>query len=257
MDELGGLVCLFSIVLHTSLLIVSRFFLTAKFQHLANSQDSWTAANWLVSIFQAIYATITGVCVLYQANADLLDTRISFLQLYASFSLGYWIYDLVCLYLVVSSGPDLIARLTDFVKWWPGIVFHHLGIILFLNLGIIYTSRTRGDGIIGCALLMELSSIFVALRSLLVKLQMKATRAYVVTSVSMVATFFLSRIFLLPYVLHVYCRQSSQSFIQGITSLPRSCQLGTCSFYLLNLYWFSLMVKGCVKALRNRSLKDD
>lgn len=257
MDGSGGLILLFSVAFHTSLLILSKAFLHTRFKNFTTTQDLWTAANWLVSLFQAVYSTLMGSCILYQANGDLLDTPVSFLRLYAWFSLGYWTYDLVCLYLIVSSGQHLFERLTKFVKWWPGIVFHHLGIIVFLFLGVIITSRTRGDGIIGCALLMELSSIFVALRSLLAKLNMKENRLYFLTSLSMVATFFLSRIFLLPFVIHIYCRQSGQSFVQGIKSLPRSCQLGTLSFYLLNLYWFGLMIRGCIKAFRKHYLKKD
>ena len=73
----------------------------------------------------------------------------------------------------------------------------------------------------------------------------------------MVVTFFFSRIFLLPYVVHLYCVQSDQGLIEGIHSLPILCKLGTSSFYSLNLYWFSLMLKGCYKAIKNGGIKHD
>ena len=34
-------------------------------------------------------------------------------------------------------------------------------------------------------------------------------------------------------------------------------KVGTLSFYTLNMYWFSLMLKGCVKAVRRKGLKDE
>jgi len=63
-----------------------------------------------------------------------------------------------------DTSRGLITNIINFIQWWPGIVFHHIGILVFLSLGILYTSRVRGDGIVGFSLLMELSSIFVALR---------------------------------------------------------------------------------------------
>ena len=64
-----------------------------------------------------------------------------------------------------DNSRGLITNIINFIQWWPGIVFHHIGILVFLSLGILYTSRVRGDGIVGFSLLMELSSIFVALRT--------------------------------------------------------------------------------------------
>lgn len=124
----------------------------------------------MVSILQAGLATLVGVAAVLSTNNDILDTRIPFLKPYAWFNLGYWIYDLVCLFVLVTrdegeQGKGLVANIVRFVQWWPGIVFHHVAIIVFLTMGILYTSRVRGDGIVGFALIMELSSIFVAFRN--------------------------------------------------------------------------------------------
>jgi hypothetical protein len=168
-------------------------------------QDLWSAANWLVSALQATFATGVGLVGISRSGTDMLHIRLAFLRPFAWFSLGYWLYDLVCLFILVtreqldedlkkknnnaakaalisnsggdntsqkqsfsSSGlPPLIAlprSIVRFVCWWPGIVFHHLGIVSFLVVGILTTTRVQGDSIIGYSLLMELSSIFVALR---------------------------------------------------------------------------------------------
>lgn len=40
-----------------------------------------------------------------------------------------------------------------------------------------------------------------------------------------------------------------------ISHLPTSqCQIGTLAFYLLNSYWFFLMLRGCAKALRSSKI---
>ena len=132
-------------------------------------QSLWSAANWSVSFLQATLATLVGFSAVLYTRSDILHTQLSFLKPYAWFSVGYWFYDLICLYVIVSmerkdTSRGLITNIINFIQWWPGIVFHHIGILVFLSLGILYTSRVRGDGIVGFSLLMELSSIFVALR---------------------------------------------------------------------------------------------
>jgi len=261
MEIFGALLFCFSVAFHTSLLLAGKHLLDHKFSAFTSSKNLWSAANWLVSIIQALLATSVGLIAVNLTNSDVLYTRVQFLKPYAWFSLGYWTYDLVCLFILVTqeakNSGGLLRKMLNFVQWWPGIVFHHLGIIVFLYLGIIETSRVRGDGIIGFSLLMELSSIFVALRSLLGKLELKASLMYLLVSLSMVFTFFLCRILLLPYVVMLYCRQAELGLLQGVLALPTSCKVGTLSFYTLNMYWFSLMLKGCVKAVRRKGLKDE
>jgi len=256
------ILCVSSIWFHTGLLVLSKIFLKKTLRgEIPSNQNLWNAANWLVSALQACLATLVGLFVVVYAKLDVLEERIQFLKPYAWFNLGYWFYDLICMYILVTlpQGKTFPSsnNLINFIKWWPGIVFHHIGIIFILLFGIIFTSRVRGDGIVGFALLMELSSIFVALRSFLAKLNMKSTRAYLVISILMVITFFTARIVLIPMTLHLYSSQSNLSFVQGLVNLPLVCRLGTACFYSLNIYWFSLMIKGCIKAVRAGVLKED
>ena len=139
----------------------------------------------MVSALQATFATGVGLVAVHLAGTDLLHIRLPFLRPFAWFSLGYWLYDLVCLFVLITrerqeaelkkhaaNGDEvggrrrasLLRNVVNFVRWWPGIVFHHLGIATVLIIGILPTTRVRGDSIIGYSLLMELSSIFVALR---------------------------------------------------------------------------------------------
>jgi len=248
----GLLLCALSILLHIALLFTFRAIVQAANFSGLQPKDVWSAANWLVSLLQACVATTVGYMAVMSTNNDLLDTRVKFLAPYAWFSLGYWLYDLVCLFVIVTGRSERgkLVQVWEFLVWWPGIVLHHLGIILFLGLGIIHTTRTRGDGIIGFSLLMEFSSIFVAFRSFLGAVGLKRARVYLVAGILMVAAFFVSRVLLLPYIINLYSAQVGLSLLDGVLSLPLKCSLGSASFYCLNMYWFMLMLRGCVRAAR-------
>jgi len=73
---------------------------------------------------------------------------------------------------------------------------------------------------------------------------------YLVAGILMVAAFFVSRVLLLPYIINLYSAQVGLSLLDGVLSLPLKCSLGSASFYCLNMYWFMLMLRGCVRAAR-------
>jgi len=93
------------------------------------------------------------------------------------------------------------------------------------------------------------------LRSALGKLSLKKSGVYLAVSILMILTFLVCRILLIPAVIHLYCSQLGVGYLNAVLSLPFKCKLGTSSFYLLNLYWFSLMIKGAVKVYRKKVLK--
>jgi len=156
---------------------------------------------------------------------------------------------------LVEVVVQLARRVAVFVSWWPGIVAHHLGIVLFMVVGVLSPTRAgQGDGLITLGLLTELSSIFVAARGLLARLGLRKSKWYLAVSICMVFTFFLARILLVPAVIVLYSTQIGALPIQGFFSIPLKCQLGTLAFYLLNSYWFFLMLRGCIKALKNNKI---
>jgi len=225
--------------------------------------DVLYTANWCVSLIQAAGVALLGILGCWHTGFNIIDARIPFLIPFGWASLGYWIYDLLALFNITSPGStkagiksymkELPRRIGAFIRWWPGIIFHHLGILILIYYGILGDGkRGHGDGVIAMGQMMELSSIFVAARSALAKLNLKASGAYLGVSIAMVISFFLVRIVLLPSIFILYGQQTNRSAIQAWFSIPIKCQLGTAAFFCLNLYWFMLMVRGSVKVFKKK-----
>ena len=103
------------------------------------------------------------------------------------------------------------------------MVGHHLGVITFLCMAVINTDRQRGDGMVVVALIMEISSVFVAARSALARLGFRKTNLYLWISIGMVASFFLGRIVLIPGIIFLYSKQQGLTLVQGILTMPKKC----------------------------------
>ncbi len=99
------------------------------------------------------------------------------------------------------------------------------------------------------------AGLSLLLRSALGKLSMKESGLYLTVSILMILTFLVCRILLMPAVIHLYCSQLGLGYLHAVLALPFKCKLGSSSFYLLNLYWFSLMMRGAVKVYRKKVLK--
>jgi vancomycin permeability regulator SanA len=86
----------------------------------------------------------------------------------------------------------------------------------------------------------------------MIKLSLKQSPLYLAISITMLVTFFVCRILLMPAVIHLYCAQLGVGYLNAVLGLPLKCKLGTSSFYALNLYWFSLMIRGAVRVYQKR-----
>ena len=222
--------------------------------------DVLYAANWLVSLVHAVITTLVGVVMFMGCEMELMEVKVPLLYPYGWLSLGYWVYDLLSLAFLANKATlpnkqgwilqEVSRQISNLVRWWPGMVGHHLGVITFLCMAVINTDRQRGDGMVVVALIMEISSVFVAARSALARLGFKKTSLYLWISICMVASFFLGRIVLIPGIILLYSKQQGLSLVQGILTMPKKCAVGTLMFYGLNCYWFGLMVKGSIKVLR-------
>ncbi|XP_037300904.1 ceramide synthase, partial [Manduca sexta] len=129
----------------------------------------------------------------------------------------------------------------------PVILMHHLFIGGFGFLVIVYFRGSFGDCTFGFVYLMELSTPFVSARGILSRLRLKASRAYLLNGLLMLATFFVCRVASLPYVCLMYSRELGLPYFEAIKSLPTGCKVSICILLLPQLYWFYLMSAGALK----------
>ena len=266
---MGAMLLLVSLLLTQTTTYLTVLLITTQYPSTPTI-DILYAANWLVSLVHALITMLVGVVLCYESGLVLMDVQLSLLYPYGWLSLGYWLYDLISLALLANktSHPTVPAKpgvsqvvrravhqVVTLIRWWPGMVGHHIGVITFLWVAVLNTDRQRGDGMVAVSFIMEFSSVFVAARSALARLGFKNTSIYLWISICMVAAFLLGRIVLVPGVIYLYSMQQGMNMVQGVLSMPRQCVIGTIMFYGLNCYWFALMVKGCVKVLKKQKEK--
>ncbi|KAI5633513.1 TLC domain-containing protein [Phthorimaea operculella] len=198
--------------------------------------DVLDITNKLVSAVQALFCCITGAIVcLYSCTRDFIKSSHFMSEAYAWFGAAYFFYDIWSMYMVhiqmtsstdsfkskiqrklskngdaaLSGGDNAPVKKPSFLAYCthePVILFHHLFIGGFGFLVITYLRGGLGDCVFGYVYLMEVSTPFVSFRSILSRLKLKASRAYLVNGVLMLLTFFFCRVLSLPYVMLLYAR---------------------------------------------------
>lgn len=104
-----------------------------------------------------------------------------------------------------------------------------------------------GDCIFSYIYMMEISTPFVSLRSILSRMNLKNSRIYVVNGLVMIGFFFVFRIMLLPYLFYAYSSFANVPVWDAITSIPRVCKISLGILFIPQYYWFYLMMIGAVK----------
>ncbi|XP_017066941.1 ceramide synthase [Drosophila eugracilis] len=138
----------------------------------------------------------------------------------------------------------------DFLKYvftHPVMMIHHVFIGTF---GLLVVTYIRGGGhcIYSYMFMMEFSTPFVSLRSILSTMRLKDSRIYIANGLLMLATFFVCRVCMWPYVMWRYSLAiEAASMWAAMCGLPRGCLVSIAILFLPQLYWFYLMVLGALK----------
>ncbi|XP_066268908.1 TLC domain-containing protein 4-B-like isoform X2 [Branchiostoma lanceolatum] len=120
------------------------------------------------------------------------------------------------------------------------LVHHFVGTLC----GLAGTMFTSVPWIMSTYLYYEASSPFVHLRFLLSNLGWKKTRLYTVNALLLMTVFFLCRVAIIPvYWRTVYLLYTDGSFPQIDAFVYYLMLYGRAFFDVLNVYWFSLMMK--------------
>lgn len=117
------------------------------------------------------------------------------------------------------SNGNGIPSFMYWVSKSPLMVFHHLFIGWYGLLVITYLRGALGDCVFSFFYIMELSTPFVSLRSILATMNLKDTRLYVVNGLTMVVFFFFFRICIVPYAFYWYASFANLNLFQVSNNL--------------------------------------
>ncbi|XP_044763182.1 TLC domain-containing protein 3A [Coccinella septempunctata] len=254
----------------TGKMLIKKFGLTQGFVMEISNKN--------VSAIQALFCCITGLTsTCYSCTRDMLKTSHYISEAYAWFGAAYFLYDIWSMYKVqivvdeenlkdkVANGkvknglthetaedvgadsPGALSKFWNFVKTNPVIVGHHVFVGGFGFLVITYLRGGLGDCFFGFVFLMEASTPFVSMRSIISKMGFKNSRFYVINGLFMMISFFVFRVLMWPLVMLLYAYSVDKGYLEAIYSLPRGCKISILILMLPQLYWFFLIVKGATQ----------
>ena len=218
--------------------------ITPKY-HTINERKSYF--NTMLS--STIHAVTVSSLTSYILSSGSLGTNRSFSKSPLGFatmqiSLGYFVADLI------------ICLMDPFLRRDMGSMTHHVAGIVAISLGLFYQGKFMF--FIIYRLISELSTPFVNLWSTFRTLDEKNTIWYAFSSIGMVTTFCVCRIMPMPWHWYVlwFTIIDPASFIVPLHFRVLTV-INFLAFDVLNVYWFSKMVRGAVKLFRKRDKGSD
>lgn len=147
----------------------------------------------------------------------------------------------------IKLGDEKIPSFWEYIKNSKLMVFHHMFIGSYGLLVITSWRGKLGDCVFSLFYLMEISTPCVNFRSILVTMNLKDTRLYIVNGLLMLLLFTVFRIIMIPSLMYYYSRLVNMSFVGALSNLPITCKFSIASLFLPQLYWYFLMIRGAIK----------
>lgn len=147
----------------------------------------------------------------------------------------------------IKVGDEKIPSFWEYIKLNKLMVFHHMFIGSY---GLCVISSWRGglgDCVFSFMFLMEASTPFVNFRAILITMNLKKSRIYIINGLLMILFFTIFRIVMLPTLLFYYSRIVNLSFIEAIIRLPTACLISIAALFLPQFYWYYLMIRVALK----------
>ncbi|ODN04213.1 Protein FAM57A [Orchesella cincta] len=225
-------------------------------QYDLTEKDCSDITNKLVSAFQAVLATTTGVIVCSSCYNDVLHCSHPITLIYAWFGLPYFFYDTISMF-YVSTIADMKPKDSAWKKFFrfvvksPVIVIHHIVLapVGFTLLVFFRDGVKNGDFFMGTVYLMEASTPFVCLRFILSKFRMKSSIWYAVNGLLMLVLFPVFRIVSLFYAAYLYGQQQLMSTFDALYEMPFGWKIVFFLAVAPQIYWYFLMWRGLVRMI--------
>lgn len=216
--------------------------LSSKYQALSRKNKNYLNSLLGATIHAVLVSLLTGYILASGELSNRVFSKSPLGFFTMQISLGYFVAD----FLVVLVDPDMRK---DF-----GIVVHHIAGLNALSLGLF--NHGKFMYFIVYRFIAEVSTPFVHMRWTLHLLDYpKHSFWYLFSSLGMILTFFLSRVLVIPW--HWYVLVTVLATPLCVEVIPLFYRAWTCLSYLvldvLNVFWFSKMVKGALKLWRTRT----
>jgi len=201
-------------------------------------EDHVFLASSFVSFYPAVTAPVLATIALLDTpvfdNATVMDARASNEALHAvGISIGYMLYD-TCYMLRHGEvrSPLMMGHHILSILVWPYAALRGRALVIVLFFIITEATNVGQHG-----------------RGMLMRLGLKHTKLYMVVGISWIVLFFVVRIVPGPYAVYklVYGNYSSYNMFD-FCLMWLTCPLP----FLLNTYWFYLLVRGLIDFLKKK-----
>ncbi|KAK3730955.1 hypothetical protein RRG08_018286 [Elysia crispata] len=184
-----------------------------------------------VSALQGAISFIIGAIVAKSCTGDIMKDVHWLTNAYVYFGMPYFLYDLWAMYAYKirvheNSYHSLhtIQRIKKFASSNAMMVAHHLALPAILTPILLILRADRGDYFFGVFYMFEIVIPFISAREILVQLQMKDTRLYFITSISMIVVFFFARLAIFPFLYYSYAGYANIPFHMVPFYIPVKCK---------------------------------
>ncbi|XP_067832998.1 LOW QUALITY PROTEIN: ceramide synthase-like, partial [Heptranchias perlo] len=185
---------------------------------------------------------------------------------YVLFAVPYFAYDIYAMYLchwykymVKGHEAHTLSKrtvLTSYLRKELLMIVHHTVMFAVCFPVSVFLRNGRGDFFVGCMFMAEVSTPFVCLGKVLIQYRQQHTLLHKLNGVMMLATFFVCRILLFPYMYWVYGQQTELPFHRVPIELPIQCNIGVLLLMAPQIYWFFLICRGAFRLFRKTKSKE-
>uniref|UniRef100_A0A8C2WGU5 TLC domain containing 3B n=1 Tax=Cyclopterus lumpus TaxID=8103 RepID=A0A8C2WGU5_CYCLU len=226
--------------------------------------DAAIVSTRFVSSLQAVLASSAGL-VISSSCSDVLQDRHWLTDTYILFAAPYFAFDIYAMFLCYLHKLQVKghegqeggvgwkrAAVAGYLRREKLLVLHHVFMVAFCcPASLVLWRKGSGDFFQGSLFLAELSTPFVCLSKVLI--QKEHTLLHRVNGLLLLLTFFFCRVLLFPYLYFSYSRSSSVPLYRVPLVAPWQCILGASLLWPLQLYWFTLICRGALRATGGRS----
>ncbi|KAJ8402602.1 hypothetical protein AAFF_G00366850 [Aldrovandia affinis] len=226
--------------------------------------DAVIVSARLVSSIQAIMASSAGYIIATSCR-DIIEDQHWLTSSYILFAVPYFVYDIYAMFMCywyklrvkgheVDCGLNpLGAAFSSYLRREFLMVLHHVVMVTVCFPVSVFWRQGKGDYFQGVMFLAELSTPSVCLGKILIQYKQQHTLLHKVNGGLMLATFFICRVLLFPYLFYAYSRYASIPFYMVPLSVPWQCNLGAVLLMAPQVYWFSLICRGAFRLFTGSS----